>query len=131
MEKSAKMARFCGPKKPSVYCKWRKLPKFPNFGHFYRFFWHQWKSVYKIVPSGPIISSNILTFLPDNKKCFYTKNPQKVKFSSNCGRFAHNPELISSNISTFSFLPQKWPKMENSDNFLFYFTLSHLRFIDP
>ena len=29
------------------------------------------------------ISSTILTFLPDNPVCFYTKNFQKVNFSSN------------------------------------------------
>ena len=31
------------------------------------------------------ISSTILTFLPNNPVCFYTKNSQKVIFSSNCG----------------------------------------------
>ena len=30
------------------------------------------------------ISSTILTFLPNNAVCFYTKNSQKVNFSSNC-----------------------------------------------
>ena len=30
------------------------------------------------------ISSTILTFLPNNPLCFYTKNSQKVNFSSNC-----------------------------------------------
>ena len=30
------------------------------------------------------ISSTILTFLPNNPVCFYTKNSQKVHFSSNC-----------------------------------------------
>ena len=30
------------------------------------------------------ISSTILTFLPNNPVCFYTKNSQKVNFSSNC-----------------------------------------------
>ena len=30
------------------------------------------------------ISSTILTFLPNNPLCFYTKNFQKVHFSSNC-----------------------------------------------
>ena len=30
------------------------------------------------------ISSTILTFLPNNSVCFYTKNSQKVNFSSNC-----------------------------------------------
>ena len=30
------------------------------------------------------ISSTILTFLPNNPSCLYTKNSQKVNFSSNC-----------------------------------------------
>ena len=30
------------------------------------------------------ISSTILTFLPNNPVCFYTKNSQKVHFPSNC-----------------------------------------------
>ena len=30
------------------------------------------------------ISSTILSFLPNNPVCFYTKNSQKVNFSSNC-----------------------------------------------
>ena len=41
------------------------------------------------------ISSTILTFLPNNPSCLYTKNSQKVNFSSNC---AYN---------TASFLGQK------------------------
>ena len=61
------------------------------------------------------ISSTILTFLPNNLLCFYTKNSQKVNFSSNCayntGHFIDfSPEksyffskfaCISSTILTF------------------------------
>ena len=61
------------------------------------------------------ISSTILTFLPNNPVCFYTKNSQKVNFSSNCdyntGHFIDfSPEksdfpskcaCISSTILTF------------------------------
>ena len=61
------------------------------------------------------ISSTILTFLQNNPVCFYTKNSQKVNFSSNCdyntGHFIDfSPEksdfsskcaCISSTILTF------------------------------
>ena len=62
------------------------------------------------------ISSTILTFLPNNPVCFYTKNSQKVNFSSNCEYntghfidffpkkkviFSSNCARISSTILTF------------------------------
>ena len=54
-------------------------------------------------PQNSTISSNILTFLPENIMCFYTKNPQKVEifFKLRVGwgavlsfysKFAHNIE---------------------------------------
>ena len=51
-----------------------------NTGHFIDFLP---KKV--IFPSKcACISSTILTFLPNYPVCFYTKNSQKVNFSSNC-----------------------------------------------
>ena len=79
------------------------LKKNKNCQAFLIIFWGKWK---KITMRQPIIhgtlltflpkkvffpskcawiSSTILTFLPNNPVCFYTKNSQKVIFSSNCG----------------------------------------------
>ena len=51
-----------------------------NTGHFIDF------SPKKVIFSSKCacISSTILTFLPNNPVCFYTKNSQKVNFFSNC-----------------------------------------------
>ena len=54
----------------------------------------------------PIISSNIWTFLPDNIKCFYTKNPQKVNFFSNCD---YNTGHFIDFSPKKSFFPQNAP----------------------
>ena len=51
-----------------------------NTGHFIYFF--PKKNIFS--SKCACISSTILTFLPNNPVCFYTKNSQKVNFPSNC-----------------------------------------------
>ena len=51
-----------------------------NTGHFIDFSYEKSDSSSKCA----CIWSTILTFLPNNPLCFYTKNSQKVHFSSNC-----------------------------------------------
>ena len=86
------------------------------------------------------ISSTILTFLPNNPVCFYTKNSQKVHFSSNCAYhtgqfidvspkkviFSSKCAYISSTILTF--LPnnplcfyKKIPKKVNFSSIIVFF----------
>ena len=53
------------------------------------------------------ISSTSLTFLPNNPVCFYTKNSQKVNFSSNCGYNTGN--FIDFSPKKNYFFPQNAP----------------------
>ena len=50
------------------------------------------------------ISSTILTFLPNNPVCFYTKNSQKVNFSSNCAN--NTGHVIDFSPKTVIFSPK-------------------------
>ena len=53
------------------------------------------------------ISSNILSFLPNNPVCFYNKNSKKLNFSSNC---AYNTgQFIDFSPKKKLFFPQNAP----------------------
>ena len=76
-----------------------------NTGHFIDF------SYEKIEPFSKCarIWSTILTFLPNNPLCFYTKNSQTVHFSSNCAyitghllTFLPNNVIFSSKCASIS-----------------------------
>ena len=72
-----------------------------NTGHFIYFF--PKKNIFS--SKCACISSTILTFLPNNPVCFYTKNYQKVHFSINCDIIIQSSKCVCRSSMILTIFP--------------------------